>query len=161
MLIEKTKGLEWEHIMAWAERVSQPLAENNGWPMCPFARKAIVNKSVRVWRVDNYHDLVELAKNLEPRAWALDVAVFSRSDNLDSMAADINADLGEVYNVVALADNPNHHGDIAGHNPSNGRFPIILLQDRDDLMHRRASLKSTNYYDSWSQWYKDYVLNSI
>jgi hypothetical protein len=159
MYKEITQGPIWDHMLTWAERISEPLAANNGWPVCPYARKALVNKSIRVWTAENYLDLKDIAQQILPRAWSIDIVVFDIPDYLDDWVEDINFDM-EHENVYALADDPAKPGDIAGHNPSNGQYPVILLQDREDLMHKRASLRSTNYYSTWAQWYKDFVLKS-
>lgn len=155
-----TSGEQWDHILAWAERVSKPMADNNGWPMCPYARKAMVNNSIKVWTADDFNDLCAIAERFEMRPWAIDVVIMSSNLGLDQHADDINWNF-EHSGIAALADDPDKPGDIAGHNPSNGKYPVLILQDRDDLLHKRAGLKSTNYYSTWAEWYRDYVLNSI
>lgn len=159
MLQQITSGPEWDHMLAWTERISQPLAENNGWPICPYARKAMVSKSIKVWRADDLADLYRVAETFEMRAWAIDIVILPGAENIDDLVDGINWNF-EPVGVYALADDPAKPGDIAGHNPSNGKYPVIILQDLEDLMHKRASLRSTNYYSTWSDWYKDYVLNS-
>ena len=146
----------YDHIIQWAERVSEPLAENNGWPMCPYARKAIVNKTVKVWTADDYYDLELIAQTFEIKPWAVEVVIFNTAEFIEEYAVQLNQDQSTL---TALADDPNQPGDIAGHNPSNGKYPLIILQDRQDLLSKRQSLKDTNYYSTWAKWYKDYVLN--
>lgn len=157
MITQHTSDDLYDHIMQWAQRVSEPLANNNGWPMCPYARKAIVNKTVKVWTINDYYDLELLAQTFENKPWAVEVVICPSAEFIDEWAQQINASQDVV---TALADDPNTPGDIAGHNPSNGTYPVIILQDRKDLLSKRSSLKDTDYYSSWANWYLDYVLST-
>lgn len=157
MIKQHLSGDLYDHIMQWAERISQPMAENNGWPICPYARKAIVNKTVKVWSAQDYYDLELIAQTFENKPWAVEVVVFDAAEFIEEHAVTLNHSQDQL---TALADDPLKPGDIAGHNPSNGLYPLIILQDRKDLLSKRNSLRDTDYYSTWANWYRDYVLST-
>lgn len=155
MITQHINDVYYTHVISWAERVAEPLIQNNRWPLCPYAIMSIVNSTVKVWSADDYQDLATIAQSFEHQAWALEVVIFRSADRIEEYAAQINR---EKHLLIALVDDPSMPGDIAGHNPSNQRYPLIILQDRKDLMAKRQSLAQTDYYSTWADWYKNYVV---
>lgn len=155
MITQHLNDAYYAHVISWAERVAEPLIQNNGWPMCPYARRALVNKSIKVWSITDYQELEIIVQSFEFKPWAVEVVLCNSSQFIDEWASKINHSQSKL---TALADDPQHPGDIAGQNPSNQLYPLIILQDRHDLMTKRHSLAQTDYYSTWADWYKSYVL---
>jgi hypothetical protein len=123
--------------------------------MCPYARRALASQSIKVWSIDDHWDLETVVDTFQFKPWAVEIVICPQAEWLDEWAHAVNQ---RQTRITALADDPSRPGDIAGHNPSNQKFPLIILQDREDLLAKRHILSQTNYYSTWSEWYKRYVM---
>ena len=54
---------------------------------------------------------------------------------------------------IALEDHPSDPGYIDKVYTGNGKFGVVLIQKRSDLIKRRQELKKINYYDNWDTFY--------
>ena len=61
-------------------------------------------------------------------------------------------------NTITLLDHPDDPGFIDAEYTRNGKHILFLIQSKKDLQKARKHLKSTTYYDRWTNEYYKEVL---
>ena len=87
------------------------------------------------------------------------IAFFDTHNQLSNSACIDIIDLlnSKKTNIIYLKDHPDDPGYIQKIYTGNGKYPCILAQPKDKLFRARESLKKTDYYDYWSESYKNEI----
>ena len=145
-----------QDILQWVvEFVEKPHADLNGWPPCPFARRARVEGQfdIRAGRVDPYTDLrqAELG-SFTVAAYVYDAAQFD-PDEFDEFVTAANQAFLLPRNLIALADHPDAPEQINGVIMNQGTWALAFLQPLDKLDEFARVIAQRGYYDGWPEHY--------
>jgi hypothetical protein len=147
-------------LISWVQRLSEKRSELGGLNICPFAKKAMENKKVFLSYI-GFECVPYILRYLESTPEFEVVVFYNLIGNLDDEdLKNIISKLQSKRNdLIFLKDHPDNPGFINGISTSNDKYPVILVQPRKPLEEAREKLNSTNYYDYWSEEYKNEILN--
>jgi hypothetical protein len=135
--------------------VEKPHPALNGWPPCPFARRARANRAVDIQpgRIDPYTDLAHFDMGhyqvvvfvYDPKRWdAEEFLVQIRS---------VNSGFLIPRGLFALGDHPDHPEIVQGVQMNQGQWALAFLQHKADLEQHARDLVHRNYYHGWDENY--------
>jgi hypothetical protein len=145
-------------IEHWIETfVEVPHPALGGWPPCPYAKKARLEKDfdVRIG-MDPYFDLVNLARDglggksvvifaYDPQDWNYEQFAFSLK------AANENYLL--TQDILALEDHPADPEIVNGVLMNQGRYAMAMCQSLSDLNNRAQHMAAKGFYHTWPEHY--------
>lgn len=144
-------------ILNWVTGfVERPNAALNGWPPCPYARRARFDNEfeIRQGVIDPYTDLMhaDLGHHTVV-AYVYDPHTFSAAD-FNRQIDLVNAGFLVPRNLIALADHPTDVESVNGVIMNQGTWAIAFVQPLDKLNHFARLIAAKGYYDGWPE---DYV----
>lgn len=145
-------------ILAWIEGfVEQPHPALGGWPPCPFARKARLDKSYEVVVGDTpFKDLVDFTfygmNGKDVIILAYDPASWEYQDFHDQINA-ANLDHLLPNDIIALEDHPAAPEIVNGISMNQGKYAIIFVQQLSKLNDAARQMATKNFYESWPEEY--------
>ena len=136
----------YSDIKKWIERITTP---KDGYQICPYARQAkykiytsedrmTILQHASFWT--NEYDLI-LCK---PTNWWMTVQDAKAIEHSCNRIA---------KDTITLLDHPDDPGYIDGEYTGNGKYVLFLIQSKKDLLAARKHLRSTSYYDRWTNEY--------
>lgn len=143
-------------LESWIKNfLGRPHPAFNDLPPCPYASDSL-KKSKVIFLTCN-----EKTFPLSISLSVYDVILYIFEDKISPAAL---TNLVEKFNnqnpnLVALEDHPFEVERIGDCVLNNGKYPIILIQDREKLSTYRESLSKTDYYSNWPKYYLDDVIN--
>ena len=134
-------------IQEWIARISEVRPELEGFAVCPFASKA---KTLNVECQ---------AEDIMPVS-GYDVVFYVVEDYLDLTSIQFWV---EFYNkkfpdYIFLEDCATYNTYINGIQSNNGKYNLILMQNKKDLQKNREKLAKTGYYHHWNDAYLREIL---
>lgn len=143
-------------ILLWITGfVEQPNAQLGGWPPCPYARKARLDKQfeIRPGRIDPYTDLMSVdMKDLMVIAYVYDPADIDVKE-FNHQIESVNRSFLLPRNMIALADHPDSPEQANGVLMNQGTWAIAFVQHLDKLNHFARLLAGKGYYHGWPEDY--------
>ena len=147
-----------QDIENWIETfVEVPHPALGGWPPCPYAKKARLEKDfdVRIG-IDPYYDLVNLARDglgnksvvifaYDPQDWNYEQFAFSLQS--------ANENYLLKQDILALEDHPADPEIVNGVSMNQGRYAMAMCQSLSDLNNRAQHMASKGFYDTWPEDY--------
>ena len=146
-------------LISWVKRISEKKDELGGFSVCPFAKKALEEKKV-FWSYIGAEPEAYILRYIESTP-DFEVIVFYNlkkdltDDDLKSIISKLQSKRSDM---IFLKDHPDNPGFISGVNTSNGEYPAVLVQPRAKLVEAREKLLRTDYYNYWSDEYKQEIL---
>lgn len=144
-----------EHWMATFVEVPHP--ELGGWPPCPYARKARLDRDFEVrLGVNPYFDL----KVVSQTGIAKSVVIFVYESTVytaEQFAVQIAAANTEFLlpqDLLALEDHPDLPELVNGISMNQGSYALALVQSLSDLNAKAKTMAQKGFYDTWP---KDYL----
>lgn len=128
------------HIRQWILKISQPREELGKFAVCPFAATA------------SFHIQEKALSDIEPCEGS-QVAIFVVEDHwsleeLMSRCEELNA-LHDDY--IFLDDHKDENSFINGVQTNNGKYNLVIVQEKTELLRARKILQKTEYYTYWSE----------
>jgi hypothetical protein len=145
-----------QDVLSWlTDFVEQPNSQLNGWPPCPYARKARLagEFDIRPGTVDPYTDL--RACEITPFAvvaYVYDPDQYS-AEEFDQQIQAVNQGFLIPRALIALADHPGSLETVKGVVMNQGRWAIAFVQPLKELNHFARALAGKGYYDGWPEDY--------
>lgn len=147
-----------QDIESWITNfVEVPHPLLGGWPPCPYAKKARLERDFEVrLGLDPYFDLVNLSIDglggksvviyvYNAEYWKYDQFSFSlRSANLDYLLK---------KDILALEDHPADPEWVNGICMNQGTYAIAMCQSVSDLNAKAKHIASKGFYNSWPEEY--------
>lgn len=136
--------------------VEQPHPALNGWPPCPFARRARLDGQfdIRPGQIDPYSDLMKV----EMEDWMVIAYVYDareiEADRFEQQIASVNRGFLTCRNIIALADHPDAAEHVLGVRMNQGTYAIAFVQHLDKLNSFARQIAGKGYYHGWPE---DYV----
>ena len=142
------------HIKEWIFNIlSKVNSDFNNLPPCPFAKQAYLQNKILILESFNNENLEQLLNDYEVIIYALNPSEIS-AEELYNKASSLSNNT-----IVALDDHPSYEEKVGNTILNNGRYALILVQQRDKLEQARHLLKSKGYYNNWDDEYLRSVLD--
>ena len=127
------------HIQEWIKKVSVTHSELGDISICPFAASANI-KIVEC----NVEDIIPVE--------GYDVVFYVVEDYLDLQSVQFWVDLYNKLHTeyIFLEDCATYDSYIEGIQTNNGKYNLILMQQREKLLRHREILRQSGYYDNWT-----------
>lgn len=160
--MEDSVTTEYEtYLREWVDSVlSVPHELLNSLPICPFAKKAILENQVEFIRTENYiADITDKLQNWNDNIHAV---VFVCDDDIDpsTFASDVkNLNLKVMLDdFVLLEDHVDIPEPFHGIQFNNGRYNLIIAQKLNNINEASRYLCREGYYVNWTdELYNDVV----
>jgi hypothetical protein len=143
-----------QDILDWVENfVEKPHPALGGWPPCPFARQARLNRKVEVViGIDPYYDMKSRAGwgmgNYEVIVYAYDPAVWDYAQ-FSTALRDANQEYLLGKDLLVLEDHPADPEIVNGVSMNQGTYALALVQSLSKLDAAAAQMHHKGFYDSW------------
>jgi hypothetical protein len=135
--------------------VERPNAQLDGWPPCPYARKARLDGQfdIRQGGEDVVKDLCNIdLGELMVIAYIYERDLFTAAE-FNQAVRQLNQDYLLKRNLIALADHPDDVETVKGVIMNQGTWPIVFVQPLDKLNHFAKLIAGKGYYDGWPEEY--------
>jgi len=151
-------------ILAWSETfVEVPHPALGGWPPCPFARQARLNKTIQVLTgTDPYFDLRNRSR------WGMgkyEVIVYAYNpeewpyDRFHTAIENANQEFLLAHDILALEDHPAEIEDVNGVIMNQGKYALILVQSLSKLNTAAKQMSTKGFYHNWPEEYLTGLFN--
>lgn len=143
-------------VMNWITGfVEKSNSDLNGWPPCPFARRARLNNEfdLRQGLTTPYADLQQVG--LEPYtviAYVYDPKLISATE-FNQQVYKLNQNFLVQRDILALADHPDDHEEVNGVCMNQGTWAIVFVQPLSKLNSFAQQLVPKGYYHNWPEDY--------
>jgi len=139
----------YDDLQSWLERIKKPQKKLDGFSICPFAK--LLPHIVICDKLDS--------KTIESNL-STSLTIFLEKQNktsfeeLKNLCIKLNL---KHKDYTFLPDHPDHVTTIQNIPTGNGKYPLIIMQSKKELMHARASLNKSSYYSYWSDEYLEEI----
>jgi hypothetical protein len=140
-----------QDIMAWLINfVEQPNHQLNGWPPCPFARRARLDDRIQIrLGADPYLDLMRAdLGSYDVLIYVYNPARFS-SVEFNELILRVNQGFLLAKNMIALADHPDDQEIVNGVCMNQGQYAIAFVQELHKLNVFSRQLAQKQFYNGW------------
>lgn len=145
-----------QDVLNWITSfVEQPNAGLDGWPPCPYARKARLDGQVdiRAGVIDPYTDIAHIdMANFMVIAHVYDPENFTAAE-FNQQVRDLNSGFLLGRDIIALADHPADREEINGVCMNQGTWAIVFVQPLSKLNEFARLLAPKGYYRGWPEEY--------
>ena len=147
-----------QDILTWSETfVEVPHPSLGGWPPCPFARQARLNRTIQVLiGADPYFDLKNRSRwgmgAYEVIVYAYDPAEWPYS-RFHTAIQDANTEFLLSRDILALEDHPNSVEDVNGVIMNQGKYALVLVQSLSKLNTAAKQMGAKGFYHAWPEEY--------
>jgi len=127
------------HIREWVARIAKVRPELGGFSVCPYASSAKIQ-------------IIECcAEDIEPVS-GFDVVFYVVEDYFDLQSIQYWVDFyNRMYDEhLFLEDHAGYNTYINGIQTNNGKYNLILMQNREKLRKHRQILRNLGYYAHWN-----------
>jgi len=126
-----------------------------GMPPCPYAKKAWLDGNVSVIKFVNYDQLEEDIKEIGQRVmiFVFTYPLLPDAEKLKSVVEWLGTKHPEY---IFYDEHPDTIEEVAGIRMNSG-MSAIIVQDRKDLLEKRAELRKTEYYNNWDDDMKERI----
>lgn len=135
--------------------VEQPHPLLNGWPPCPFARRARLDGQldIRAGRIDPYTDLhtVDMGEFMVI-AYVYDADAIE-AQRFEQQIDSVNRGFLVPRDLIALADHPGAQEQVRGVVMNQGTYAIAFVQSLSKLNVFAQQIAPKGYYQDWPEPY--------
>lgn len=131
-----------EEIKEWAFWLSSGMLGEENLPLCPWAKKSILEGSVDFWEEEDPENLVPLPEGIKVRI------VSFPEKNIEEILEIRDRCSKKFSEWIFLDSHPDDEETIGGIK-SVFKSPLILIQSRKELLEAREILKKGRYYSYW------------
>jgi hypothetical protein len=149
-------------INDWFKHIVVPREELSNFPICPYAKQAIANKSYAIeeCNLENIHSLLNL---VDVTKHSVTILIFKDYLNyeVDKLSVDTSK-LNTLYNLkdlVILDNDPRTPFVLNGVTTSFEHCYLWLVQSLSDLNEKSSVLEKSSYYSHWTKQQMDDVVN--
>ena len=138
--------------------LSKPNAIFNGLPPCPHAKKAWLDGNVEIKKFVNYNMLRDTIKDIvgsQVKIFYYEYPLLPDADKLKNVVSWLSK---EYPDYIFYDEHPDTI-EMVGGEVINSGVSAIIVQDRKDLLEKRAELHKTGYYDKWTPEMKERIFD--
>ena len=155
--MKTTESSSNQNLKDWIlDYLSKPNPVFNNLPPCPFAKKAWLDGNVEIKKFVNYDILQENIQDIvgsKVKIFYFEYPLLPRAEKLKNIVSW----LGEKYPQFIFYDEHPDTVEQVGDEVVNSGVTAIIVQDRKDLLEKRAELHKTGYYDKWTPEMKERI----
>ena len=148
-----------QNLKDWIlDYLSKPNPVFNNLPPCPFAKKAWLDGNVEIKKFVNYDILQENIQDIvgsKVKIFYFEYPLLPRAEKLKNIVSW----LGDKYPQFIFYDEHPDTVEQVGDEVVNSGVTAIIVQDRKDLLEKRAELHKTGYYDKWTPEMKERIFD--
>ena len=148
-----------QNLKNWIlDYLSKPNPVFNNLPPCPFAKKAWLDGNVEIKKFVNYDILQENIQDIvgsKVKIFYFEYPLLPRAGKLKNIVSW----LGDKYPQFIFYDEHPDTVEQVGDEVVNSGVTAIIVQDRKDLLEKRAELHKTGYYDKWTPEMKERIFD--
>jgi hypothetical protein len=141
-----------DEIKEWAFWLSSGVLGEDKIPLCPWAKKSILEGSVDFWEGESPENLIPLPKKIKVRI----VHMPNKSPEDLVVVRNFCNTLDPQF--IFLDSHP-EDSDLIGGIKSVSILPLIIIQRRKELEEAREILKRGKYYTYWDKKVLDDLMN--
>lgn len=141
-----------EEIKEWAFWLSSGILGEEKLPLCPWAKKSIMEGSVDFWEEQDPSKLVPLPEEIKVR-----IVYLPGKTHLDLIEIRNYCNL-KNKEFIFLESHP-EDSQLIGGIKSVSSFPLILVQRRKEIEEARIHLQRGKYYSYWDPKVLEEILN--
>jgi len=150
-------------IQKWIEYIQIPQSNLDNFPVCPYAKSAIVNNKIQILELDTLIPVVDIIDSIDiERYWVTVIYFKDYGYYTIKELSNLTYDLNQKFNIkdkIILDNDPREPFYINGVKTTFDYCYLLLVQSLSDLNQKSDSLKRTTYYKFWSQKGLDAVVN--
>ncbi len=148
LTVDKDDKQVIKELEQWIDDVSKKNPLIGGFSICPFASKF------------TYKIVFSPINDIEPLKDEFGVVIFVVEDDLDPEFVRIRCkELSETYSKYSFFDDCRDEPSfINGIQTNNGKYNLVLYQNRQLLRKMRENLAKTDYYSYWDSNYLRHIL---
>ena len=138
--------------------LSKPNPVFNDLPPCPFAKKAWLDGNVELKKFVNYEKLEESIKDIvgsKVKVFYFEYPLLPTAEKLKSVVSWLGT---KHPQYIFYDEHPDTIEEVDGEVVNSG-VTAIIVQDRKDLLEKRAELHKTGYYDKWTPEMKERIFD--
>ena len=157
--MKTTESSSNQDLKNWIlDYLSKPNPVFNNLPPCPFAKKAWLDGNVEIKKFVNYDELEDGIKDLvgsKVKIFYFEYPLLPSAEKLKSVVSW----LGNKHpQFIFYDEHPDTIEEVGGEVVNSG-VTAIIVQDRKDLLEKRAELHKTGYYDKWTPEMKERIFD--
>jgi len=150
-------------IQKWIDYIQIPQSNLDNFPVCPYAKSAIVNNKVQILSLDNLLAVTDIIDSVDiERYWVTVIYFINYEYYTVSELSDLILNLNEKFNEkdkIILDNDPRTPFHINGVKTTFDDCYLFLVQSLSDLNQKSDLLKNTTYYKFWDKKGLDEVVN--
>lgn len=131
-----------EEVKEWAFWLSSGILGEENLPLCPWAKKSILEGSVDFWEEEDPENLVPLPEGIKVR-------IVSLPEKSIEEILEIRDRCSKKFSEWVFLDSHPDDEETIGGIKSVFKSPLILIQSRKELLEAREILKKGRYYSYW------------
>ena len=138
--------------------LSKPNVVFNSLPPCPYAKKAWLDGNVEIKKFVSYDQIRNSLKDIvgsRVKIFYYEYPILPSAEKLKSIVSW----LGRDYPDYIFYDEHPDTIEMIGEEVVNSGVTAIIIQERKDLLEKRAELKKTGYYDKWTPEMKERIFD--
>ena len=132
-----------DQIREWCFWLSSGILGDEKLPLCPWAKKSILEGSVDFWEEENPMDLVPLPEDIKVRL------IHLPGKSLEDLIIIRDLCNSKFEDFIFLDSHPDDT-ELIGGIKSVSYLPLILIQRRKEIIKARKFLKKGEYYNYWN-----------
>ena len=132
-----------DQIREWCFWLSSGILGDEKLPLCPWAKKSILEGSVDFWEEENPMDLVPLPEDIKVRL------IHLPGKSLEDLIRIRDLCNSKFEDFIFLDSHPDDT-ELIGGIKSVSYLPLILIQRRKEIIKARKFLKKGEYYTYWN-----------
>lgn len=137
--------------------VEKPNPALQGWPPCPYARKARLEGQldIRAGLIDPYTDIAKITLgDFMVITHVYDPKKFT-AEEFNQQVRDVNTGFLLMRDIIALADHPDDREEVNGVCMNQGTWALVFVQPLSKLNDFARLLAPRGYYRGWPDEYLD------
>ena len=156
--MKTTESSSNQNLKNWIlDYLSKPNPVFNNMPPCPHAKKAWLDGNVEIKKFVNYDELEECIKDIvesRVKIFYFEYPLLPTAKKLKSVVSWLGT---KHPQFIFYDEHPDTIEEVGGEVVNSG-VTAIIVQDRKDLLEKRAELQKTGYYDNWTDEMKQRIM---
>ena len=157
--MKTTESSSNQNLKNWIlNYLSKPNPVFNNLPPCPYAKRAWLDGNVEIKKFINYDDLQESIKYVvgsKVTIFYFEYPFLPKVEKLKNLVSWLG---GKYPDHIFYDEHPEIVEEVGGEVVNSG-VTAIIIQDRKDLLEKRAELQNTGYYDKWTPEMKERIFD--
>ena len=157
--MKTTESSSNQNLKNWIlDYLSKPNPVFNNLPPCPFAKKAWLDGHVEIIKFESYDQIRQSIKEIVGsmvKIFYYEYPLLPTAEKLRTIVEWLGRDNPDY---IFYDEHPNTVEEVGGEIVNSG-VTAIIVQDRKDLLEKRAELHKTGYYDKWTPEMKERIFD--